>query len=107
MYGNIGNNLNLIRITMAEQYRKFKEAVESMRANFDQFESSNKSQNRKDPMYEEETPVKLDYKNLNPKAAVVNLNSAIRQSETSPWNHQKYTTQAGRAGSGLGGSGSC
>ena len=98
IYGNIGDNLNLIRITMAEQYRKFKEAVENMRANLDQFESRNKSQRRKNPTLEEETPIKIDYRDLNPKLAVVNPNSAVRQSDTSPWNHQIYATRIGRVG---------
>ena len=63
--------------TMAEFYDKFREAQERV----SQFGTRGKPQERQEPTLQEDTPVKVNYRDINPNAAQVNPNMAEAKSQ--------------------------
>ena len=101
IYGAIQDTINKVMDTMAVHYNKLREAQERL----GRFETRSRPQERQEPSLEEDTPTKVDYRDINPNSAGVNPNSAVRQNPNNPWNHWIFQTHKSGPGPNPGGSG--
>ena len=101
IYGAMRDSIIEVTDIIANHYNKLREAQEML----GWFETRIKPQERQEPSLQEDTPAKLDYRDINPNTAGVNQNSAVRQNPNNPWNPQIFQTHESGSGSNPGGSG--